>query len=56
MGQVLEKVLLAGVKLYAQVARSGFATLIETVPVLTYRRNCASNLFTKPILFRLSNK
>jgi hypothetical protein len=36
MGQVLEKVLLAGVKLYAQVVASGFATLILTVPVLTH--------------------
>jgi hypothetical protein len=37
MGQVLEKVLLAGV-LYAQVPASGFATLILTVPVLTHKR------------------
>jgi hypothetical protein len=50
---VLEKVLFAGVKTYEQVAASGFATVTLTVPVLTQRRNCASNLFTKPILFSI---
>jgi len=55
-GQVLEKVLFAGVKRYDWFAVSTFPTVILTVPVLTHKRSWASNRFTKPILFRLSNK
>ncbi len=53
---MLEKVLLAGVKLYARLLESALATDILTVPVLTHKRSWASKRFTRPILFRLSNK
>ncbi len=50
---MLEKVLLAGVKLYARLVVLGAATEIFTVPVLTHKRSWASKRFTRPILFRL---
>ena len=43
-------------EIYKMLVESAFPTVTLIVPVLTHKRSWASKRFTKPILFRLSNR